>query len=397
MDFLSELSKNDYFTLENQRWLDDRHLQVQSIKNAFVLPVKYVDSSRYNGPIFGVGGVLDDEEKYMECSAQVAVNMRDRVYGGYAFNKDEVHIVHQSVIYMNYYIHQWGHFLLDVINRLWYALENENVPIVYTCMLGTNDKISGNYLELLKLMGIDPDRLILVNEVTQFDNVMIPEASLVPGKYFTKEYSNLFSLIVSKCCEGKHDYGKIYCSRSMLKQDKDLGEEKIETIYNENGYKSVHLEKLSLREQIQLLNGADAIAMINGSLAHNLLFVQSRPTVTILNKTYRVNLHQFLVNSISNAEIVYVDVYVAPMPVLYGRGPFLIRVTPEFTKYANYMRFDMKKVKVNTRLTFFDKVNYYIKWAYYYKWYILRHKKIEEGGFDKDYHDIRQEYRKAQK
>ena len=182
----------------------------------------------------------------------------------------------------------------------------------------------------------------------------------------------------------------------MLKTNKEDGENYIEKIYNENGYSSVYLEKLNLKEQIILLNSSKEIAMISGTLPHNLLFVRSNPNVTIINKTYRPNIHQFLINSITNANVKFVDAYVAPLPVLYGRGPFLIRITQEFKQYSDDMHFNSTHLKVNTKLAIFDKLKYYLRWGYYYKWYIIKHHPVEEGGFDIPIAAIRDEYIKIQ-
>ena len=92
------------------------------------------------------GGVLDEKLNYIKNSAQIAANMRNRVSGGYSFDYNKVKTVHSKVIYMNYFIHQWGHFLIDVINRLWFAVVNKDFPIVYTSNINENDIIAGNYL-----------------------------------------------------------------------------------------------------------------------------------------------------------------------------------------------------------------------------------------------------------
>lgn len=56
MDFLEEISKSDYETLEDKSYYSDRELSALYVRDAFVLPVKYVEDSRYDGPIFGEGG-----------------------------------------------------------------------------------------------------------------------------------------------------------------------------------------------------------------------------------------------------------------------------------------------------------------------------------------------------
>ncbi|MGC4441231.1 glycosyltransferase family 61 protein, partial [Streptococcus suis] len=71
---------------------------------------------------------------------------------------------------------------------------------------------------------------------------------------------------------------------------------------------------MSLTEQIRVLNTSSTIVMTSGSLAHNLLFMKDKKDVIILNKTYRVNLHQFLINEMTEARVRFVDIYISPLP-----------------------------------------------------------------------------------
>lgn len=404
-DYLQELSRGDFIALANQTYLQNKVLTVETVNRGIVLPplkfkTKCLNKLGLNseGPLHGKGGVIDDKGNYVSLSEQNAFMMRPRVQGKYSVKHKKIPFIDKEVIYMNFYIHQWGHFLLDVIGRLWYILQdNSDKPIVYTCYTHDQDNIAGNYLELLELLGIDKNRLIMVNEVTQFAKVIIPESSILPGKYYTKEYKQLIETVIQKATsiDIKKGSKKIYCSRSKLQlaQNKEIGENQIEDIFISNGYTPVYMERLSLKEQISLLNNAEEIVLTSGSLAHNLLFLTQKSKVTILNKTYRVNIHQFLINELSNGKITFVDIYLSPLPILYGLGPFLMTKTTSLCRYLADNHFSIQNF---SHLSQKDYLTYYWKWLCSYRFYIFRPHRIKEGKntFEKGFYTLWQHYKR---
>lgn len=400
--YQENLSKNDFYKLINKSYLSDKELQVQQVKAGIVLPPKAFETKLSNKlglqkSLHGNGGVVDSNGNYIELSAQKAVGMRNRVYGPYKINYDNLPIRNEKVIYLNYFIKQWGHFLLDVVGRLWYPLLQDNdTKLVYTCYAGTETKIEGNYLEFLKLLGIDQSRLIMINCPTQFSEVIIPESSILPGGYYTKEYKQLFSSVVENIKLDKYDVNAkmIYCSRSKLgiAKSKEFGEDGIEGIFKQNGYTSVYMETMSLEEQIKTLLSAKTIVLTSGSLAHNLLFVNKDIDVFILNKTYRVNLHQFLINEISDATVRFVDIYRSPLPILYGYGPFLMDLTKPLANFLDDNEFVYEKGTVLSKKDYFK---YYLKWLWSYRFFLFRLNGIKEGNseFEKSFKIIRRYYK----
>jgi putative transferase len=400
--YQEDLSKKDFEKLINKSYLSEKELQVEYVKRGIVLPPKALETKLSNKvglqkALHGKGGVVDSDGNYVELSAQKAVGMRNRVDGSYKFNHNDLVIRNEKVIYLNYFIKQWGHFLLDVVGRLWYPLlKDSETKLVYTCYTGTETKIEGNYLEFLELLGIDKSRLILINYPTQFDEIIIPESSILPGAYYTKEYKSLFTSVISniELDNNELDNKKIYCSRSRLDlaKGKEIGESAIEEIFQRNGFTSVYMETMSLTEQIKTLLSAKSIVLTSGSLAHNLLFVNKEVDVFILNKTYRVNLHQFLINEISEATITFVDIYRSPLPILYGYGPFLMDITKPF---ANFLEDNKFIYDAGTVLSKRDYFRYYFKWLWSYKFFLFRPNQIKEGNseFEKSFKIIRRYYK----
>lgn len=390
--YFEALNKKISVELLSKDFFSNKTLAVQEVIDGIVVPpvnFKFKSSKKYNpeNTIFGAGGVIEKNGKYVDISAQKAYGMRQRIAGVYDISDSLIASSNESVIYMNYFIHQWGHYLLDVIGRLWYALREKKLKIVYTCYTDRQDEINGNYLELLNLLGIPKDRLLLINKPTAFKKIIVPESAIYPGKYYTNEYKQMFDLIVSNAGVNiKSDNKKIYCSRAKLGKanKREFGEKLVEKVFNANGYESVYMEQLSLIEQIKLFNSCSEIALVNGSLAHNLLFVKNNCNVYILNKTYRYNLHQYLINQFSNINATFVDVYVSPLPVLYGYGPFIIRITSEFIKFCSDHNINIDIKTIDNSISFGTKIKYYFEWLYAYKRFLITGKKIQEDTINEE-------------
>lgn len=399
----SVIFKNsDYFENSKSDFMINKKLEVMEFKNAVILPIK-----RKKGLLFGCGGVTCDEE-YLSISAQLGYNMMDRVNGAYEVKNENIEHVNKTVVYINYFRKHWGHFLMDVVGRLWYALDSDKDTLfVYTVDSEGENEISGNYLEFLELLGIERNQLVKINRPTSFDKVVIPESSIYPGKYYTQEYREIFKRVTYQAIKKIKDSGipkfldvkKVYCSRSNFAPAKrrENGEHFIEEVFNNNGYSSVYMETLTLTQQIYILNNADSVAALSGSLPHNLLFVQQHNNFIILNKTYLFNLHQSMINQITSAVIKEVDVFVAPMPVTYGQGPFIIRITNDFVDFCAVNDIACE-YEPNERLKFTEKLRYYFNWIWINKKFVLKNGfRIDKFDNDVDYSCLRKFYADSQK
>ncbi len=382
--YTQELCRDEVSFFSNKDYLVKKELSWEVVDNGVVIPplnISRIDNRTKNpeGTLIGAGGVVDRKGRYIKLSSQPAYGVHNRVSGMYKIDNEDIVESDETVMYMNFYIHQWGHYLIDVINRLWYAINiDKSIKIVYTCYRGKHDRIDGNYLELLRLLGIDEKRLIMINQPTRFKKVIIPEWSLYPGKYYTLEYVNMIEKIVEKVPHSSTGIKKVYCSRSKLNSNKEKGEDVIERILNKNGFVSVHMEALSLVEQIQLLNSVESIAMFSGSLAHNLLFIRKNCQAFIINKTYRLNIHQFIINQISEASAIFIDAYCSPLKVLYGYGPFLIKTTPEFLRFCDEYGIKYDKNDNNDMISKKELLLYYCRWIWIYKKFLIVNKPIIE-------------------
>lgn len=136
-NYFCELSKSYWEEILDKKFYKEKKLRIVTVNLGTVIPPKKKDAFQLEGPLFGWGGVLDENYKYVDLSSQNAMNMRSRVSGKENMFVGSAKIVDEPVIYMNFFIQQWGHYLIDVIGRLWYALHYDTTTkIVYSCFEG---------------------------------------------------------------------------------------------------------------------------------------------------------------------------------------------------------------------------------------------------------------------
>lgn len=373
--YIQQLTLHDTEKLLSKDYFSDKPLTVQRKENGIILPgLKSSDPK-----VWFYGGVTTDAGEYISISSQIADGMIQRVEGAYDFNRDKLHRVDEEVIYMGcFFSRHWGHFLMDMTGRLWYAAKNTGLKVAYTVPTGQKLTLSGNYLEFVELAGVSSDRLIRIDTPTSFKAVFVPESSIIPARYFTKEHREMFDRIVANSGASFSREEKIYCSRGKFRKAvrSETGEKYIEQVFNDNGYNSVSMEQMTLRDQIKALNSSGEIAMLSGTLPHNVLFLRNGAEVTIINKFYGRNEHQLLANQLSGVSVTYVDAYVSPLPVEAGPGPFIIRITQDF---RNYCRDKGLKISESAGKLPSEKLSISTKIWYYTKWitaYILNKRNI---------------------
>ena len=300
-------------------------LTVETFSNAIILPLQRFESDSL---LFGRGGVVNNQGIYIDSSA-----IPNRVQGTYNYSYCER--IDEKVVYCGFFVNQWGHFLIESISRLWYFLENDPTIDHYVFFVKNGEKtnISGNYREFLQLLGVW-DKLVFINEPTQYKEVVIPELSYSRMNYYSEQYKNLFKIVsLAAQTNLEESPSKIFLSRSKIKniEKKEFGLKIIDSFFQKNGYTILHPEQLTLTELITYLGRADEIATLSGSIHHNLLFTQDNKKIVIIERSVLNNEIQVDINRMKSFDAIYVDANIPIYPVSVGVGPFIMA-------YNNYMK-----------------------------------------------------------
>lgn len=354
----------------NYAKLIDSQITAIEIEDATVLPFMYLDS----GPIRRAGGILDSKNIFIEESGSRKGYLK---YGKpYDYDHSKTEFVDEEVIWFGYYYSHWGHFLIELIGRMWYLLDYyRNQKIIYISQDG--DIFTGVFLEFMGYLGVPKENIIKIEKPKRFSKMIIPEYAATEYHYSDK-YIQMIDKVISQSDYENCNFSfgeNIYLSRRKVKDSKikDFGESAVERAFVENGFVPVSPEKLSLREQIGLWNKTKNIVCINGTLPLNIIFNREKLNIIVLNKTHI--LHEALVSIhgvFNKSDIIYVDIFYEKFKTLtknIGVGPFFLHLSPKlrsFLKDNQYKNWESPAYESIKMKAYYFKYKFFKIYADYY-------------------------------
>lgn len=323
----------------------DTEILCRSVDKGILLPVK----KEYQENLFGSGGVLDYDGKYVEESAVISKghiieksdDTEPEYYVGARCVSDlsKIEARNETVVYLGYIYNHWGHFLVDFSSRLWFAKDNTAQNYKYVFIVNENERFEPikpikDFLECLNLSDIE-----YINKPTKFEKVIIPVQSYITNMYYSQKHLNLFDYVAEKAmesCDQTNYPDKVYFTRISYKKAErtEVGEQLLCKTLADNGFRIVSPEQCSLFEQIRYIRNAAIVAGIAGTIPHNMLFAKEKQTLWIFNKTYIINMMQMDINSMKHLNATYVDCYACCQARPLGGGPFLITKTNQLMKFC---------------------------------------------------------------
>ena len=343
-DYLDDLYKEDFIAQASiPLAMSKRSLECNVYENVTLLPSKIEPES---SNFWSKGGVIDQFGGYIENSAMRAEGsmIKDRMNGSYAYDQKNIdRCDFDEAIYFGLFINHYGHFLVEVVSRLWIEIKNPTkLPIVYTSLDGK--PIKKHYLDFFELLGIDSSRLILINTPTKIKKIHIPEVSVVVGAYYTSAYKEIFDVVRSKVVP--KSFEKVYFSRTKFNKaiKTEFGEKDIEKFMMDNGFNIFYPEKLTLVEQISIIKGCKIFSGLLCTIPHCLLFAEDGVRAIIFKKNYLPYPHQFMVNKIKNLDVTWIDAYCSLFPVSHSEGPYWIVVNENVMRFATNQGYKLKRL-----------------------------------------------------
>lgn len=309
---------------------------VQTFKNATILPRR---KSKNDELAFGLGGVIDSQGNWVETSG-----LASRFGGTYQI--DEIEKRDETVVYCGLFVKHWGHFLVEVVSRLWYFLEQDNGNLKYVFVVEekNTEKIDGNYLRFFQLLGID-DRIEIINKPVRFKTVIVPELGYSRMHYYSDQYKNIFETVAQNAVAVNPSINKadkIYFSRGHFKKaiDSEIGDDFLESYFKSNGFMILYPEELTLEEMICFIRNADVCATPSGTLPHNYLFAQDNKKIIVVERMTLINEMQVDVDRIKDLDLTYIDGHWLIYPGMSGGGPFCYGYTKEFRKFTDDYKYE---------------------------------------------------------
>lgn len=286
--------------------------------DATILPLR---ETRGEGLLFGRGGVLDSQGEYVSLSG-----FETRIWHGYPHEKPVYR--DEKVVYCGYLVNHWGHFLVEAVNRLWYALKEDPSIDKYVFFVDEHEErtIKGNYREFFQLLKIW-DKLEIINVPTTFREVIVPELSFFCMKYSSRQYLDIFDTIAANAHidPGWQPMEKIYFTRSSFAKGNnyDFGLDSLDNFFSNNGFTPLAPETVTLSQMIFYIRNAAEIATISGSVHHNMLFAHSGMKLTIVERLIINDDHQVSINRVRQLKVTPVDANFHLYPV-DTCGPYVV-------------------------------------------------------------------------
>lgn len=376
--YIDQLFLDDFQKLSSQNYITKKELQILELQNATILP--FVSSSENKAK--GTGGVLDENGGYVQISATPEEEL---MVCGYDVEYKSISVANERVIYLGYFIKQWGHFLVDFLPRLWWVLDNYKGERVLVLSSNKNVQFDGNFLEMMSIIGIQKEKIHFVYDIERYSEVVIPEMSMIRPIYYTDECKNFYKRLIERICDGVSlkTYKKIYWTRTKLKkaQMTEIGEKSIQKLFKSNGFTVLCPEKCNLKELVYYISHCQCFAALSGTIPHNVVFAREGTQCIIINKTYRVNTIQLMLNAFSGVTAIYIDSHISILPASPGGGPFWMEIEKNLLNFAkdNNFAIPSKYNLSNNRLKLYFSG---LKKAHNLKRYILIYCRLRNQNLD---------------
>lgn len=348
-------------------YFSDRELSVREVENGIVLP-KRVDGGK------AYGGVCDENFNFI--AGHQLFNEEQDVEGrhfsdSYTVPPEHLVFLDETVLYGGQMTNHPGHLVVEnFASKIWWLVKNPDsslkiavtVEWPYTVWEDSNkrDSIYAFFIkDFFTTMGIPEERIVFVERPTKFRRVIIPDQCLTNYVFmypyeFTAEYMQVFQQIKDRITPSK--YKKVYFTKIKTPQKNIVGEEYFVKFFEKKGFKIVHPEDHTLKEQIEFLYGADEVAMLEGTPSLWAVFCKPGTRLTVLGRAFayygagRYGAGQFFINEAAGLEYFLVNVSGTFLNVfsdevnnpsfnshIGGNNLYLLCVTEEFKRYVKYV------------------------------------------------------------
>ena len=298
------LYNKEYFgdkLVENR--LSERRLNFQIVEKGTILPFRYID---INGRLMAMGGVLDSFGNFIENTS-----VHEGIGGSYNTG-EKISERPETVIFLGTFNHVWGHCLTDHVKRIWFLESEVYKKYFFDCDIVCGIMGGGiitNFVKLLKIVGVDVQKLKLITRPTKFKNVILPDPSFYgkssPYTVFTKEYIQFTEKV--KNFSRKHltplSDKKFYFYHGA----KQIGEERLANYFHSKGYAVVQPEKLPLETQLNILANCESFVSTVGSISHNTIFLKDKTEAILIPRFDNLNSFQIALNQINDINVFYID------------------------------------------------------------------------------------------
>lgn len=232
----------------------------------------------------------------------------------------------------------YGHFLVEDLARLWYVFQQPGLADVRVVFNNPAQDLDNAGFRLLELAGIARDRILVLDEPTAFDEVVVPDQALVlrPGSMHVPETRLVYDTIRDAVPPGP--YEKVYLTYRHVERTQlsaTVNEEMIESLYERHGFTVIAPERLSVADQVSAISGASEIACTAGTLSHLVAFARDGVKLDVFarDKDFMPQV-QWSLNDLRAADVHVVDLLRPVFPSNARRGVIFFTSTPQWAAFT---------------------------------------------------------------
>lgn len=231
-------------------------------------------------------GVFDKEGNFVESCRQYRGNHSQYIP---RFVPAAEYMDCDAVFIGNVYPH-FGHFLLEHLNRAWGVerVNGKNTKYILVDNQGIGAK-KWMY-DFLEIFGIRHEDILVLTWSVRFNKIFVPTQTLnIKGNWYAPEF-NVGYNAMREHVAADVVYDKVYVSRAKLPNDmRTYGEEKIQAVFEKNGFKVIYPETLPLAQQIAIVGNCRVLAGCAGTALHLSVFMRPGGRVIQINRTQVAN------------------------------------------------------------------------------------------------------------
>lgn len=232
-----------------------------------------------NGTVTREGLIISSEGKIFKDTIPYRINegwwLRE-----YKAQKERTFFDGRLVVLTSHDQHQWYHCLLQVLPRLKILIES-GIQYDKICIHNIEHVWQKQSLAIvMEELNIPPDRLLVLDGDSSIEakTLIVPSVPYTRKKQERKILPGWMRQFLQSSFLKNNDgprSKRIYISRSRAKVRKIVNEEALIQFLENKGFKTLHLEELSVHDQAGYFHNADMIIAPHGSGLSNLVFSRS--------------------------------------------------------------------------------------------------------------------------
>lgn len=199
-----------------------------------------------------------------------------------------------EAIYLGSLMLHFGHFLLEVLPRLWAFGDAAPRKAYFHAWRGAWREPPPFFTETLRLLAGGHVEVRLIERPTSFARLLVPSPTFAIGSGGSPQFQAWCQAFAGRVAPDPDPGGprRIYCTRSGLKSRKRRldGEEALEALFAARGFHILRPETVPFFEQIRLMRSCRVLAGCEGSALHHALFMP--PEGAVVGVDFRYNRNQ---------------------------------------------------------------------------------------------------------